>query len=70
MLHPDTKYETLLSMQQERLQKAIIETQIVGSRQAFTWRERMLLKSGELLITVGTSLKHQVEVPVCAAEAA
>lgn len=66
MQNLQTQYEILRSMQNERLQKQLEEYAIRQSLpKKLSLRVRLFWYGGELLITFGKSLKHQVKTQYC-----
>ena len=66
MLHPDTQYQFYRERMQERREKSALLRQLPKASGAKpSWRARILLRSGELLISLGTHLQCQVQPQIC-----
>lgn len=68
MLHPDSQFEILRSIREERLQEARLARQIQEAARTTDWLslgDRLLLASGEFLIAFGTRMKRRVYPQCC-----
>lgn len=68
MLHPDSQFEILRSIREERLQEARLARQLKGATRTtrrLRLRDRFLLASGEFLIAFGTRMKRRVYPQCC-----
>jgi hypothetical protein len=68
MLHPDSQFEILRSLQEERLQEARLSRQLKAATETngrLSILDCFLLATGEFLIAFGTRMKRRVYPQGC-----